>query len=137
MHIECSPSHVIAVKQRCRQGRQQIFVISLNGFHFNFQVKQLVSCLPTNVLHNFRFFSCIFIFFSFNQYFDVVVCNVHESCCHVRKKCLTKNFLFAEKAIIYFAKTQCPEAAKTFNACTFNNMFSDWSNEFHTQFLIG
>ena len=76
-------------------------------------MKQLVSCLPTNVLHNVRFFSCIFIFFSFNRYFDVVVCTVRESCSHVRKTCLTKNFLFAEKALVYFAKTQCPGAAKT------------------------
>ena len=53
------------------------------------------------------------------------------------KKFLTKNFLFAEKVIIYFAKTQCPEAAKTLSACTFYNLFSDWSNIFHTWFLIG
>ena len=57
-------------------------------------------------------------------------------CSHVCKKCLTKNFLFVEKAIIYFAKTQCPEVAKTttrvrFTTCSligqiYSYMVFDW-----------
>ena len=57
------------------------------------------------------------------------------ACSHVGKKCLTKK-LFVRRKSNYFAKTQCPEVAKTFKARTFDNMFSNWSNIFHTWVLV-